>query len=546
MNGDTQVEASASPARGLVRGFAVLGLCLAPSLLAIALTPGFSTQDGPAHIYSARIMNASLWRGSPFAATFRVAWEPMPNWAGHLATMGAVAIWSPEVANRVMTGATLVGFAAAVLWLRWVVAGAEGIELAAVLAALLAHNVTWLLGFTSFLLGGTLAVITLGVWWSGRDRLGLGRTVGLAILLVLGYFSHPISLGLTLGALGVLVLLTPGPARVVRAGWTTLAGVPLIPLGLAYRALTRSGGALEPVWVHVNASVGGVISQVGWVDPLSLAAKTATPFDLQLPGVPASLIAPAVWVVVALVVLVASTWRRRESDRTGWLLIAAGLVGTGLVAPDTLGVRHGHFLPQRIVLLGLVALVPWLELGQGRRGIRVVATVMMLVALVVQSALVWDYARTCRDRVGPFLRLATGPFGPGTMAGTLLNSIRGQFRANPSLHADGLIAAATDSIFWTNYETAQYYFPVKVRANVAHPVATAFEQVAILDEPVDAVRRADLWRDLLREHAVELDQIVEWWTDPDLDAITRRNYAITFEAGPIRIWSRLPPARGAE
>ena len=548
MNGGTQVEASASPARGLVRGFAVLGLCLAPSLLAIALTPGFSTQDGPAHIYSARIMNASLARDSPFAATFRVAWEPIPNWAGHLVTMGAVAIWSPEVANRVMTAATLVCFAAAVLWLRWVVAGSVGIELAAILAALLAHNVTWLLGFTSFLLGGTLAAITMATWWSGRDRSGLGQTVRLGVLLVLGYFCHPISLGLTLGALMILVTLTPGSARAIRLGWTMLAGVPLIPLGLAYRALTRSGGALEPVWRHVGPSVGGLISQVGWVDPLSLAAKTVTPFDLQLPGVPASLVAPAVWVVVALVVLVILNWSHREPDRAGWLVIAAGLVGTGLVAPDTLGARHGHFLPQRIVLLGLVALVPWLGLGldRGRRGIKFAAMVMMLMALVVQSALVWDYARTCRDRVGPFLRVATVPFEPGTTAGTLLNAIRGQFRANPLLHADGLIAASTDSIFWTNYETAQYYFPVKVRANVAHPVATAFEQVAILDEPADAAWRASLWRDLLRKHAIELDRIVEWQADTDLDAITQLNYAITYKAGPIRIWSRLPPARSLE
>ncbi len=89
--------------------------------------------------------------------------------------MLAVAVWSPEVANRVMAAATLVAFASAVVWLRWVVAGRDGIEVAAVLAALLALNVTWLLGFTSFLLGATLAPLTLAFWWSRRDRFGSAR-----------------------------------------------------------------------------------------------------------------------------------------------------------------------------------------------------------------------------------------------------------------------------------------------------------------------------------------------------------------------------------
>ena len=31
-----------------------------PALLAVALTPGFTTQDGPAHVHSARILNLAL------------------------------------------------------------------------------------------------------------------------------------------------------------------------------------------------------------------------------------------------------------------------------------------------------------------------------------------------------------------------------------------------------------------------------------------------------------------------------------------------------
>ena len=533
---DTPARSPAPINSGFRRGLVVLGITLAPALLAVVLTPGFTTQDGPAHVYSARILNASLLGNSPYAATFRVAWEPLPNWAGHLLTMAAVAIWSPEVANRVVTALTLFGFGAAVVWLRVVVAGRSGVEVAALLAALLALNVTWLLGFTSFLLGATLAPITLGVWWLGRDRLGFVWSTGLAALLGVGYFCHPISLGLTLAGLLVLATLTPGPTRWVRFAWTSASLIPLIPLGLAYRAITKSGGRLEPVWDHWSPSLAGAVSQVGWVDPLSLAAKTSTPFEVTLGPVPSGLLAPAVWVAIALVTLVGLSWRRRSPERWGWLIGAGGLLAIGLVSPDTLGVKHGHFLPQRIVLLGLVALVPWLDLRIDRLGAKG-ALVALMIALTMQSAFVWDYAANCRERVSPFLRVADR-FGPLDRSGTLLNAIRGRFRANPLLHADGLIAAQTDAVFWTNYETAQYYFPVKVRSDVDHPVATRFEQVAILDEPRDAERRAHLWTELLHDQGPRISKIVEWRFDPILDAVTDRDYEVTDQEGPLRVWSR--------
>jgi hypothetical protein len=43
-------------------------------------------------------------------------------------------------------------------------------------------NITWLFGFTSFLLGACLFPITLGFWWPNRDHFFAGRTAGLAAL----------------------------------------------------------------------------------------------------------------------------------------------------------------------------------------------------------------------------------------------------------------------------------------------------------------------------------------------------------------------------
>jgi hypothetical protein len=523
-----------------------LALALAPALAAIACVPEFSTQDGPAHLYNARILNESLRSGSPFASTFEVAWQPLPNWAGHLGTMALVYLFPPEVAARAMTALTLVVFAVSVTWLRWMVAGPKGLATASMLAVLLALNVTWLLGFTSFLLGAALMPVTLAIWWGGREWFGLSRALGLAALLVLGYFCHPISLGLTVVGMGLLAVFTPGMDRGRRGFLTALAVAPLVPLGLAYRAMTRSGGGLEPVWQHLEASPWSPSSwaaQLWWVDPITLAGKTFRPFDAA-PSMLNGLISPAVWTIAAVGLLAVTTGWKRTGDRRGWLALACLLLLGGLLGPDTLGVKHGHYLPQRVALLGLVALVPWLDLGTGRWSSRL-ATSLLGFALLVQSAFVWDYALDCRDRLGQFAK--AGPaIGSAKRVGTLLVGIKPRFRSNPMLHADCMFGVVADNVVWNNYETTHYYFPVKVRPGLDHPPAQAFEEVALLDGPEEAPERARRWEDLLTNHAEAIDVIVEWSPkpDPSLDSINTRWYEPTFVDGPVRVWTRRDAAMG--
>ena len=557
MDGPQSLDASPStpveldPRRPSWSAWLALLLALAPALAAIAWMPEFTTQDGPAHLYNARILNESLRLGSPFAGTFEVAWRPLPNWAGHMATMAMISVLPPDAANRAITALTRVAFAAAVTWLRWTVAGAKGLATAALLAALLALNVTWLLGFTSFLLGAALMPATLAVWWGGRDRFHPTRALALAALLVLGYFCHPISLGLTAVGLGLLALLTPGADRVRRGVWTALGLAPLVPLGLAYRAMTRSGGAMEPVWQHLAAnpwSPRSWVAQLGWVDPLSLAAKTFHPFGGS-PSAMNGVISPALWTLAAVALLALATGWRRSIDRRGWLALGVVLLLGGLLGPDTLGVKHGHYLPQRVALLGLVALVPWLDLGAGRRSTRL-ATALLVVALAVQSAFVWDYARDCRDRVGQFASAAPA-IGSGKRVGTLLMGIKGRFRSNPMLHADCLFGVGADNVIWANYETAHYYFPVKVRPGLDHPPALAFEDIALLDGPAEAGERARRWAELIGSHADSIDVLVEWNPSDDrsLDPIQARRYDRTFVDGPVRVWTRRAsptPDRGSE
>ena len=100
-------------------------------LSAVWTVPWFVTQDGPAHIYNAQILAESFKAESPSRAIYTIEWKPIPNWSGELILAALVSCLPAWIADRIMTSATLLGLAAATLWLRWRVAGGKGLVLAA-------------------------------------------------------------------------------------------------------------------------------------------------------------------------------------------------------------------------------------------------------------------------------------------------------------------------------------------------------------------------------------------------------------------------------
>lgn len=522
---------------GLAAGLVAL---LLPAVAAVWAFPGFVTQDGPAHLYNAHVLAKSIDPASPFRGVFAVRWEPLPNWAGHLALMALVEVLPPRAADRMMTTALLAGFAASVVWLRWTVAGGRGLATAAVLAVLLGLNVTWLLGFGSFVLGAAVLPVTLGVWWGGRACGFSWRRAGaLAGLITLGYFCHVVSLGLTALGLVVLDALTPGRDRRGRAAATALGLLPVVPLGWVYLGLMRrGGGGMAPEWGHLSGpfSLRGWVAQLTWVDPVSLARKDLLPLADGYSARWCVALAPVLWLAAGLALAAVAAWRAGggegvAGERRGWWVLAGFLLVGGVLSPDTMGASHGHYLPQRVVLLGLAVLVPVLRFE------RVGASVVLAVALGLQSATVWDYARASERTAGRLLK-AGGAVGTGRRVAALLIDTRTPFRANPLLHADCALGVGTGNVIWGDYETRFYYFPVRVVAGLDHPDPAELEWIALHGSPADRAERARRWGTLLDRHHGTIDVVVVWGRDAGLDALTARWFAPVYEDGPVRVFRR--------
>ena len=281
----------------------------------------------------------------------------------------------------------------------------------------------------------------------------------------------------------------------------------MIPLGLMYLGLAHRGGPMHPLWENLTdpLSLAGWKNQLTWADPITLMRKDALVFTERV-SPRFIVLAPAFWLAAALIVWGSARildrlrpagpagGRRRRSPagsiaadgRRGWWLLAAMLILGGMASPDTFGPEHGNYLPQRIVLCGLVALAVVVDIDLGRWSGRIAAA-GLAAAVALQSAIVWDYAVYSDRTAGEILR-ARDAVGRGRRVVFLPAAVRSRFRANPLMHVDNWLGVGTDNIVWGNYETRHYYFPVQFRPGLDRPLPDELEDIALLDAPGDAAR----------------------------------------------------------
>jgi len=371
-------------------------------------------------------------------------------------------------------------------------------------------------------------------------------------LVVFCYFCHLVSLGLTVLGMVVLAVATPsnGRSRSSRLAATALTLTPLLVLAPIYLSLSRQKGGTPPfpVWNYLSKPwlPSSWPAQLGWVDPLSLMSKTALPFT-ERTSLWFAALSPALWTAAAVGFWIYGEVRRptrRWDELRGWWVLAILLVLGGYFGPDSFGPDHGEYLPQRLVLLGLAALVPVFDPDPSTRSGRA-SIGALVIALTLQSLIVWDYAVYSGRTAGTFAS-ARGIVGRGRRVGTLLAETKSRFRANPLLHADNWLGVETGNIVWSNYETRYYYFPVHFKEGLTRPDPRALENLSLAEGPGDQKARARDWARLLGEHAEAIDVLVCWKEAPRLDEVTERWFEPAGSLGNLRIYRKRPKPSGSK
>jgi hypothetical protein len=450
-------------------GFAMNGTMLRRiffGLALLALAPIWSasylpTSDGPSHLYNSWVLN-QLVRGShgPAAEWYAIDWRPHPNWLGHAVMALLMIVVPPLIAEKLLVSGIVLLF----LYAIWRYAGTvdEERQVFAFLAFPFAYNLLLQQGFYNFCISAALYFLILAVWWKRRDNPDARTIAIVAGLLLLCYFSHPMSTLLAVASIGILWLATlPGRPLAIHARHLVSA-LPVLPLFVWFFHV--QGVSLA----RARVSAAGLFSYIMrmWVLLTfdELQAKLGFALFLTL-------------AVLIIITLIRRRWRWSEED--AFVLVTLAIV---LVYARTPSVSSGGtMLMERMALFVVLSPIVWLAPRLPRRATIAFVIVFSIVSVVYTGYLVRRYRGLSR-RVTELVRSADA-IGSGTAFVPLIRDVRprGSFVA-VQMHAIDYAAIEKGSVDIANYEAAAGYFPIRLRSGIPPPDAnTAGPKVSEID-----------------------------------------------------------------
>jgi hypothetical protein len=473
-----------TPGRSSVRLEPLLfGAALLLQLLPLVLLRHLGTQDGPSHLATARVLLDYRDAAHPIYRHFYwIDAFPSPNLATEGLLTGLVAVFRPEVAEKLLAAGYLVLLP---LSLRYVLlragtdapdgdaagtdaTGAEPSGRKAVWLAYagfpLANGFLFASGFSNYCYGVVVFVLAAGWVLRPRRRTGPGYVLALAGWLLLAYVTHFIP-----AALVALTALVPPLAEAAAAtrrrlptqraaaaalGPTLVAMVPFAILSLLFLLRPAPGQSRRdnPLALLVQLPL--------LVKPVVALSYAEYPLAIAL-GL----------TIVALTAVVARRRGRRAlRGASGHVAVAAGLISLlYLAAPD--GTAQGGAINARLALFPPLLALLWLgreSVGAGlatrwRHG----AVAVFLLVAVGLAVVRWPVEVRHSHEVDAYVAAAALVRPGSTVLGLQYesaNAPRVRGFSDPTLHGADLVAVARAGVDLGHYEAELSYFPTRFRS----------------------------------------------------------------------------------
>jgi hypothetical protein len=422
------------------------------------------TQDGPSHLYNARIIKEYGGSAAGYEAFFELRNEPLPNLTSHLLLAALLYLLPPLLAEKVLVSLYVVGFAGAFRYFL----GAFGTRCRPLSWAglLFVYNRCFWMGFYNYCLSVALLWFILGYCLRRRATLSLPQAAALMLLFTAEFFTHLIGFFLAgAGALAIAVLAPP--RRLVTPILIALAALPPTCLALDYFDRTgffQSRSALRIV-DYPKARLSGYRTETTFSQ--DLAALDSELFEYHAGAdLPFGLL---LLPYCALLVAFQVSGGRAPSNgaRPGWYFPALfglfALIGY-LLVPNHLGFDHGGFLKARLAMLPPLA---WLAcLREPARPVQqLIARGAVVFLLVVNLALVADTIDAGNQAVAQYTA-GIEAVGSGHRLFVIQPDLRQRPLVDPLLHAADYYCLVNDNVNLDNYEASTPHFPLKFRTGV--------------------------------------------------------------------------------
>lgn len=444
-------------------------LLAATSLVAVWRVPVFLTQDGPSHLYNARIL-LELWGNDAagYGRFFTFNTDFSPNWTGNLLLAGSLRLFPAVAAEKVLVSGYLLllafGFRNALRTM------ASGTPWLSVLAFVFVFNFHLLYGFYNFCLGLAILFWAIAAWH--RFAVAPSRKaalVGGALMLLLA-FTHPVPL--VVGLLWAGIVLAPMLVRVfrtsgLRAVWPPLfqATAALLPAVLFFIFfLPPNNGNHQGLFVDK-------LSTTTLKDLLRMEHLLVFPHQ-ERPMFRLLLLA---FVVVLVAALIAAK-RSRSLHHSGLLVLLLASVLVYFFVSDELA--GGAYLTSRMALIVWMVFGLWAACSPfPQRAARPLAVGIAIVALALGTVR-HVHHRTCAEVAAEHIAQLK-PISAGAVVLPLCFSPKGETASDtlsPRIglfkHMSGYAAADQRFISLDNYEANTAYFQTKW-----HPHTNPFTQL---------------------------------------------------------------------
>jgi hypothetical protein len=314
----------------------------------LAFSP-FYTNDAALHLSSASGL-AQTVGGFELGDRF-LEWDPWPapNLLATVLLSGLITVVGVDWGERLIQ----IGYVLTLPWaaLYAVRAAGPGSGWLAYFALPLTFSLTFMYGFFNFSYSVVVFLLVAGFTLRTESTPSPRRTVGLALLLVLAFFTHFVGFL----ASGLLVVLLVGTRAVLLATERraclvhgALAVAPSAALALVFVVSSHS----EEVTTWTAPSLRLVV----WIATMTWTVVSYDRLEIQL----ARLAAVAVWGLVVIALLRRRPWRERDPDTIALGLFVLVVFAVALLAPSEVE-SGGSLLSERLGLFPILGVMLWLS-----------------------------------------------------------------------------------------------------------------------------------------------------------------------------------------
>jgi hypothetical protein len=433
----------------------------------------FPSQDGPAHLGNASILREYYTPArTAFRAYYVLNQTFTPNWAGHLALTGLMAVFPPLVAEKVFLSGYVILLATAIRYA--LTALRQDAAFLVLLGFPFIYNYTLHMGFYSFAYSLVLFFLVTGYWLKHRERFGARETVTLAALSLLLFFSHIVSM---VAAVIAIVLLTgwrllidlASPARRWRITGELSKMVPVFgPLCALAPACLLAG--LFLIWNRQTHLSWADIPAFNTVLKDLVSLRSLVSYDGREVWAARGL--ATLFVTITVYLLVSGRARPRPTFGNGFMLLAVAYAVLFVAGPSS--VSNGSYIYERMNLYPSFALILWFATHPygplARRWIQAVALGLVGLFLGLHTA---KY-RELNDYLTEFVSVSSSISANTTVlpiafshSGDVSNGRPLSQRIDVFLNAAGYIAAERHIVDLANYQASQTpFFPILFRPDL--------------------------------------------------------------------------------